>query len=468
AGLTKARQEIQALVEGGMSHSDALIQVKSKYYEDLGALAIRGQLYDTYFHVLGDPINYIFPAIKPVENIKKLSYFAGATKWADETISIGKEAIDAARLVGKAGTKFDEVVDIGLRSKKIIGDDLLKFNKAAEAGDVTTVTKMAEKALKDVGLTTREKAALWITGGKDPFKVAKTPLGKLYDKAPWRLTPESRAYEYVTVIQDNVGKYVVEGLDDPYAIYDTIKRAAAGAVGPELGHAFMTVEGRAVQGALKGFEAEVAKLLSNFDRLSDERMILATIADAAKKTPEELMGMMKQGDFTTVAKYADMTKDQLGVLFKKLDGMPFSKKIFKYQTMSGLADWTAKQGALMFGVKQRGFVQKMAQAVKSAETLAFLRINPGYMIRNVLNNEVTMIARGAGISWDDLKKAGDYFDLDMEPFRFGQGFGAAGDVYAVAGGKGAAKVAGEALNEILRGKEGKLDKFTNWVSSKRP
>ena len=41
-------------------------------------------------------------------------------------------------------------------------------------------------------------------------------------------------------------------------------------------------------------------------------------------------------------------------------------------------------------------------------------------------------------------------------------------MYAVAGGTGPAKKAGEALNKILRGEEGKLDAFTDWVSSKRP
>ncbi|MHA2264648.1 MAG: hypothetical protein ACXAEN_19825, partial [Candidatus Thorarchaeota archaeon] len=455
AGLTKARQDIQALVESGVTHSDALREVKSNYYDSMGALAIRGQLYDTYVHILGDPLNYVLPAVKPIESIKTLSYFAGASKWADETVAVARKATQLARQTGK----LDEVIEIGNKSGKLIGNLGDEFRRAADAGDVKKVTRMVDKVLDDVGLTSKERLALSITGGNDPFKVPQTTWEKFYDKMPWRLTPESRAYEYVTVVQDNVGKYVVEGLDDPYAIYDTIRRAAAGAVGPELGHAFLTIEGRAVQGALRGFETKVAGLLGEYDLLKGERALLSEIAAAAGKTEEEIMGLMKTGDFTLANKFTD----QADVLLKKLDGKPFSQKMFKLETMNELADWTAHQGALMFGVKQRGLVQKLAQAVKSAETLAFLRINPGYMIRNVLNNEITLIARGAGISFDDLRKAGSYFDMDMEPFRFGQGFGAAGDIYAAPADK-----AGAAINEFMKGERGSLDKFTEFVSGKKP
>ncbi|KKM25209.1 hypothetical protein LCGC14_1597280, partial [marine sediment metagenome] len=455
AGLTRARQDIQALVDGGATHSEALQQVKSTYYEDLGALQIRAQLYDTYFHVIADPLNYILPAIKPIERIKTLAYFAGSKKWADASI-------DAARGVLKVGDNLPDIIKVG-KGIGYTGDALKAFDKAADAGDIGKLTKMIGKSLDDVGLTSMERIALNITGGKDPFKVPATRWEKFYDKMPWRLTPESRAYEYITVIQDNVGKYIVEGLDDPYDIYNSIARVAAGAVGPELGHAFLTIEGRAVQGALKGFEAEVLALLGDFKTLENERGLLSTIAQAAGKSPEEIMGLMKTGDFAAVSKLSKVPVDELEVLVKMLDGKPFSTKMFKLETMGRLAEWTGKQGALMFGVKQRGLVQKLAQAVKSAETLAFLRINPGYMIRNVLNNEMTLIARGAGISLDDLNRAGKFFDLEMEPFRFSTGFGAAGDVYATAADRG-----GAAINDMMKGERGMLDTFTSWVSSKKP
>src|SRR5690242_4640402 len=66
-GLVDARKKIGQLVEGGMSESDALTKVRNDYYTGLGALSLRAQLYDTYFHVVADPLQYIMPALKPVE-----------------------------------------------------------------------------------------------------------------------------------------------------------------------------------------------------------------------------------------------------------------------------------------------------------------------------------------------------------------------------------------------------------------
>ena len=49
---------------------------------------------------------------------------------------------------------------------------------------------------------------------------------------------------------------------------------------------------------------------------------------------------------------------------------------------------------MRFGVKQQGFINAMSDALKSAESLAFLRANPAYPIKNFVNNVVTMVARG--------------------------------------------------------------------------
>ena len=59
-----------------------------------------------------------------------------------------------------------------------------------------------------------------------------------------------------------------------------------------------------------------------------------------------------------------------------------------------------------YGVEARGFAVKLSNAVKSAENIAFLGLNPGYLARNVVNNEVTMLARGA---WSWSREAGEAF-----------------------------------------------------------
>lgn len=465
AGIADARNQISDLMNQGFTASEALQQTKDGYYQSLGALQIRAQLNDMYTHILADPLNYMLPFIKPIERTKALAYFASSTRWSDEVVDAARAATKALKVDDLSDiqklTAMDSVKQFAKASGKFIGNKADEFDKAVEAGDATKVARMMDNVIDDVGLSTTQRLAVNLTGSADPFKVAKTKWEKLYDRMPWRLTPSARAYEYVTTIQDNVGTYIINALDNEDDIVNAIIKAASGATGEEMGHAFLTIEGRAVQGALKGFEQEALELLGKVNATAVEREMLAEIAQLAGKSEEELMGVMKGGDFASVSKLVGeaFTPEQLETVFSKLDGMPYTTRLFKFQLMNRLADRSAKNGALMFGVKQRGFVEKMAQAVKSAETLAFLRINPGYMVRNVLNNEVTMIARGAGLGWKDLQEAGKYFDLDFEPFRMSQGFGAIGDTFAHP-----ADTASEVLGDALTGESGRLDRFSRWVN----
>ena len=98
---------ITQLTSQGYTASEALQQVKDGYYENLGALQMRAQLYDMYVHVLGDPINYVFPMIKPIERIKALSYFASSSRWADDVVDAARVSTKALRAGDLA--KFDEV-----------------------------------------------------------------------------------------------------------------------------------------------------------------------------------------------------------------------------------------------------------------------------------------------------------------------------------------------------------------------
>src|SRR3990167_7297325 len=106
-------------------------------------------------------------------------------------------------------------------------------------------------------------------------------------------------------------------------------------------------------------------------------------------------------------------------------------------------------------------------AMKSAETLAFLRLNPAYMIRNVVNNEVTMLARGLigrvtlGDAENLIKRIG------FEPTRMAQGFGAIGEA-TIGSMVKHAEVGSTAIQEALRGERGFLDKAQNFFSNIKP
>ena len=101
--------------------------------------------------------------------------------------------------------------------------------------------------------------------------------------------------------------------------------------------------------------------------------------------------------------------------------------MYKVYLIDKIAESSARLMVVRYGVKAKGFLQKLAQSVKSVETLAFLRTNPGYFMRNLVNNEFTMLARGAW-SWSPEAGVAFWRQMGFEPARLRAGFGYAGDI----------------------------------------
>jgi hypothetical protein len=493
AGIAKARNDIISLVDQGMTHSEALRAVKEGYYDSLGALQLRAQLYDLYSHVLLDPLNVVLPALRPIERLRGASEFYNITKWADDVVDLNKVALTEA----KAAKNMDDIVKIagmtlGTVDRGSIARNIGRFadklrlprntarrlfnqlSEAQKAGDIDKAADITEKLLDRVGLKWNEKFALYITGKQDPLNIPSSPFSRaaawmdervpINKYAPWRLTPEAKAQELVATVQDNVGAYIIAHFDDPYDVAEALRRAASGAVGPEMGHAFLTREGRAVQGILKGFDVETQKLIGAYDQIKDQRLMLAKIAETIGSTKEDVMGLLAKGDYNSVSRMTNglASPEMLEGLYKSLENMPYSTKLFKLELMNKLADHTAHVGVTMFGIQGRGFAQKLAAAVKSAETLAFLRINPGYAVRNFLNNEFTIIGRGlGGVSMSEIEDLAK--SLGFEPFRMSQGYGYIGDALGVSEDVGTKVIA-----DAARGERGALDRFTDYVNNIKP
>src|SRR3990167_8111624 len=107
AAMVQARNRIEELTNAGMDIGDATIQVREEMYEDAGALALRMQLYDTYGHMLLDPLN-LLAFIKPVELVQKAAKLAGATKIADSTLDAARLVIKGAEEAGDFATLIKE------------------------------------------------------------------------------------------------------------------------------------------------------------------------------------------------------------------------------------------------------------------------------------------------------------------------------------------------------------------------
>jgi hypothetical protein len=458
-GIVKARKDIEALVSQGATYSEALMQTKDEYYNSLGALQIRAQLYDLYSHILLDPVNFVLPYVKPIERLRVAADFASVTRWADDVILDSRKIIDTAVEAGD----ISKIAEVAQKTQKLTGKTLDAFTAAEKAGDVRKAAQITNKILDDVGLTTKDRIVLSLTGRTDPLK----PESKWKRYNPlygFGLTPEARASEAVTTLQDNIGAYIFARSDDPARITQDIVRASAGATGPELGHAFVTVEGRASQAFLKGAEIKATERLGQYTALAAERLQLANVADALKLDEVKVMGMLADGDFATVARLTNgaFAPEDLMALYEKLKDMPYSAKVFKFKLMNDIGEVAAQNAVLQFGVKQRGFAHKLAAAVKSAETLAFLRINPGYMIRNVFNNEMTIIGRGLGVNMDDIGKIVDDV-LGFEPSRLKAGFGAIGDALGEP-----TDAASKVIANASRGERGFLDKATDALNRFKP
>lgn len=448
-GLSAARTTIQKYLDQGLDPKEALDKARDEYYNGLGALALRAQLNDTYGHILGDPLNFITAYLKPVQALKARRFTALTTKLtggvdefiqsankasdllktasnADDALKLADEAFQFAQLAGntKLAAKYGEqAAEIAKGLGK--ADEVGRYSsEAARLAGLAPeeAAKFSEDALRAIGkqqLNSVDKFAIMMTGG-DPFrpsafgtKFANTPvLGNI--AKTFQLTPESKARELLTLVSDNIGANVIgRMMANPNAEAEFVsymRRIGKGATGIEYGHAMMTMEGRTVQGFVKGVENDIGRMFQQYSELAPVRSRLDFISQALGETPTKLLKMMDDNPeavMQMLAKYApnnlalqqmlqtgELSADALKSIPKMLGNMPYNKEMFFAQAMDAIETAAMRQAVVQFGVKSKGLLTRWSDAIKSAESLAFLKLNPGYPIRNKLNNDMTMLSRG--------------------------------------------------------------------------
>lgn len=448
-GVHWARKTITDLTQNqGYSRKEATELVKANFYDNLGGLALRSQLYDTYFHLLADPLNVIMPKLAPVERLH-VARINALGKIAPETF---QEIQDAYRLAQNA----ENIADIE------------KY--------YTALQTMRENGRL---LTRADKFVIALTGG-DPLQ----PQNKLLQRLnPFALTRESRAMELLNVGDNNLKNYIFSTTDDPHKMSETIRRALEGGLGPEFGSAFMTVEGRVAQAAMAGADVEATKLVGMYDEIADERAVLDRISELTGMKPAQIVEGAAAGEsqliFNKLQKAigesedaARLTSEFANLSVKHIDdlkllrGTPYTRELFKLYLSNAISNKIAEFGIVRFGVESRGLLTRISTTMKAAETLAFLRLNPGFAIRNFINNEVTMIARGVGgvVNKADLEKFVTEI-LKFEPHRLSQAAGIMGDVITTGASKEYLNAGTKLIAEALRGERGFLSKATDFFNS---
>lgn len=467
-GIVKARKDIVALVNAGVDPSEALVQVRDNYYNDLGALALRAQIHDAWFHIAADPLNVVLGYYKPFEKIKVATIMR---------LNKGALPEDIAHGV----TKLTEIMQAT--------EDVERVAEVQKAIDfiqnVDQLTPAHQRLLQLMGELPIQNPALQKTLGLPVIKTFK----KLFE-----LTPEARTSLLTESVTESVLSRIVGVLDDPEDIMTTLSRVADGTLGPEFGHMVVSVQGRSVRSAVQKMEVDGLKLLEAWTATGNERNLLNFVGDLVGQDSTKVFRMIKEGNEAAVFTQFMEAVEALGDdAVRALDEMLLvmnrqgafdatalrsiveifgdtpllNTSQFKTLLTTMIAESTMRQAIIQFGIKARGFIPKMAGMVKQAENLAFLRLNPGYPIRNFINGEWTMLARGAWGGFG-IEGALEFFkELGFEPLRLRSGLGPAEissgiltAAEATVPGQAALKAAKDVLASATAGERGFMGKVT--------
>ena len=482
AGLVEARQQIAALVDQGMTPRAALTQVRDTLYQTEGALALRMQLNDMQMHVFGDPINALFPFIRPIERSAVARILAEGARGMPADIALGTarttEAIAETERVLRIADEAGDTAEVAR-----LGEQL-----GLQQATLTRVQQVVEMSWWEQKLLQWTGVVPW--GEETAFQRTATRISRSRLN-PFALTPQAMGHEYVTQVVDNLEAHVIGESGDPVLIATRIRAAADACISPELGHMLVTPQGRLLRANLGEIAAHSDDLLRARDLTTFQRGVLdfvsSNLGETAARTMErigsgegeaifrqlaDLFGtnpeavraletVMRGGGLTT----EDFTADLLGRVHGILDGTPYTDDLFRFYLHNAAIDVAAHNAIGTFGIRARGFFTQLSQTMKSAETLVFLRMNPAYPIRNWINNTFTTIGRGAqgGLSMREMTEL--WRNLDILPSRLREGIGMGGVATEVTtGAVGEANNIGRAImREVEEGTTGWMQRVQQFI-----
>ena len=215
-------------------------------------------------------------------------------------------------------------------------------------------------------------AAVLSTIGSDPSKLPKDFAGR---------------DAYVGALQTLEGRVHVRSLGEAESYTDLLdgfknSRLQAGAI---------ETAARALNDTPAGIFARI--------KAGDGKAVLREFADAEVLT-QSGKGAKAKGERLKIGA-ADATADDLVAiqkLFKEVDKdgrmVPFNNEQYKAALFSIILENTGLWAAKTFQVQPPGFAQRLAGAVKAVESTLLMGPNLGFLMNNVWNGEVTMMARG--------------------------------------------------------------------------
>lgn len=443
--------EARRMLEKGAT----LDEVRDLMYANMGALALRAQIQDGLGHTVADPFNWALGAVKPIQRLHAIRNLALTGKLDVNAVrAMERAAIASGRLEDAA--KFAEAIQKAEQSGKAMS----RIDKFAIAltGGVPYLQKT------DAGYALRDVATL--------SKTQQT-FARLN---PFALTPQARASELLDMVAANVGEHLIRPnwTKEPEEFLSQLAGAARGAIGTEWGHVAMTVQGRTVQALLSQSDAAMKKLGQEWTLYRDSRSVLARLASAmpgkderalwnlARNNPDLLWRQIQdiaqtpagQGLLADLQRGA-LTQDTIKELSAIDKSIPLLKEEFYTKALVTIQDVAMRQSILQFGIKEKGVLTKWSDALKAWETLPFIKANPANAIRNLVNNDVTLVGRGlyGTMTGSSIRK---FWEGKWVPPAFQRGFGLSGEELSIADTAFDPGNALKSLNEVLEGTGGSL------------
>lgn len=344
-----------------------------------------------------------------VKDLQKPQALTGVAKAADRlggaAITGGLGAAVGGGLLGGPGGVILGLLGGGYGMKKGFSylTHLTPVSKALAFGDIVSgnITTVMSHAGDDIGTQIH-----WLKGLAEANTDMLSQVGKnMFD------APEAAATPLAI-------KAAIPNIEKNFAVYNATE------VPRTILNNVAEVLGKSTQQLLDEIGDTGKRVKGKPVKPADLDVVFRQVQDAARETNNQvLLDSIADGS---------LTKDSLRDLMKSFiqEGIAYNDDMFKAQMYAQLMDSTAQWTKSWFDVQPEPMLIRMSQALKNAQSLVLLGLNPNYVFNNVINNTVTMLADGT-FGLRNQEQIGNFWKrMGVEPARLRQGVTALDDVRA--------------------------------------
>lgn len=373
-----------------------------------------GQIRNLLAQMVADPLNVAGPAGREtVGGLGRITNNADLVKAVEKVRAVGGGPLDAWQA-------YSEI----LKTQRVVGDGV--------------------RATKNLSLL--ERMAI----GRELLDV----VDGTYKQPHWwefgRATPQSMATERVVQANNTLQAHLGNiPLDDNYAanVAQTLDKMTGAKLDnlsnlDPASRAMLTVEGNIVQRQLQHNGGWWRKLAADYEAGQPAAKLMDTMAQTLGGNRQDIIARIaKATDPTEIVRLfteaggdiGTMTPAELKTWAKKFmtGEIPHTPEMARAKTFANMVQNSAEWAKDFFRVQPPALIERVGLTIKALQSPLLLGLNPGYLVNNILNNELTMLARGVfgfnnvADDVDMLKRMG------LNPGRFSEGVGAADELAAL-------------------------------------